>query len=215
MGKLTLDAVKNAVRAHVPEPVGTWRHYSVLLPLVEKHGEPHVLYELRSQDLDVQPGEACFPGGAIEDGETPEEAALRETAEELGLPVESIEIITELDYLVTHHNLMIHCFLGVIDEGALDAAAVNTDEVAEFFLVPLVWLLENRPATYLNRIVTEPHADLPVEKLYQKGNYNWRTGTSAVHIYTWPGTNPGDERVIWGMTARLTKAFVELLTSTW
>lgn len=36
-----------------------------------------------------------FPAGAIEDGETPEQAAVRETAEETGLTVEAIKLLGE------------------------------------------------------------------------------------------------------------------------
>ena len=38
------------------------RGASVLIPLVWKDGEPHLLFEVRAYDLKVQPGEVCFPG---------------------------------------------------------------------------------------------------------------------------------------------------------
>ena len=211
MNTLTVDFLKDALRGHAPKPVGDLRRYSVLLPLVEKDGALHVLYELRAADLDVQPGEISFPGGRIEENETPEEAVLRETAEELGLPEDSVEIIAELDYLVTYSNLMVFCFLGVIDPDALERAAVNRAEVEECFLVPLEWLLENKPEIYMNRLAIQPAEDLPVEKLTPRGGYRWRAGTSAVPVYTWPDPQTGSERVIWGITARLTMAFANLL----
>ena len=211
--RYTIDVIKEIVQSHVPKPVGTWRYYSVLLPLVEKDGLLYVLYELRAADLDIQPGEISFPGGGIETGETPAEAALRETAEELGVPETAVEIITELDYLLSYSNLKIHCFLGVIDAAALEIAAINKAEVEEYFLTPLNWLLENDPEIYVNNIVQEPAANLPVEKLTPRGGYNWRTGTSTVPVYIWPDPQAGKERVIWGMTARLTMAFTDLLRS--
>ena len=211
MDALTLTDIKSVVQGHVPAPVGDWQYYSVLLPLVEKEGGLYVLYELRSASLDVQPGEVSFPGGGIEEGETPGDAALRETAEELGLQEGAIEIIAELDCLITYSNIKLHCFLGTIDAGALEEADINKPEVEMFFLVPLAWLMENAPDIYVNRIVAEPAEGLPMEKLAPNGSYDWRTGTSPVPVYLWLDPLAGEERVIWGMTARLTLAFVELL----
>lgn len=206
-----LEEIKEAARRHVPKPVGPWRFFSVMLPLVEKGGALYVLFELRAKSLDVQPGEVSFPGGGIEPGETPAEAALRETVEELGLHASAIEVVSELDCLITYRNLTIFCFLGVIDAGALENASPNADEVEEFFLVPLSWLLENDPETYTNRVISEPAPDLPLEKLAPNGGYNWSEGTSTVPIYAWPDPVSGKEHIIWGMTARLTMAFVDLL----
>ena len=206
-----IESVKRIALAHTPELVGVWRYYSVLLPLVDKGGVLYVLYELRSPDMDVQPGEVSFPGGSIEKGEGPKAAALRETVEELGIPAGSIEVVTELDYLINYSNSKLYCFLGVIDAAALETANINRDEVAEYFLVPLSWLLETDPDVYVNRLVTQPVEGLPVEKLAPNGNYKWRTGESTVPVYLWPDPVTGAERVIWGMTARLTMAFVEML----
>ena len=60
--------------------------YSVLVPLVEREGGLSLLYEVRAGSLRRQPGEVCFPGGRLEGAESPEECALRETWEELGIP---------------------------------------------------------------------------------------------------------------------------------
>lgn len=65
----------------------------MLIPLVEKDGELHLLFEVRAKHMESQPGEICFPGGHVEQGENPKDAALRETFEELGIPTEKIELI--------------------------------------------------------------------------------------------------------------------------
>ena len=214
-----LSEIRHLAKAHQPGPVGAWEYYSVLLPLVEKDGEDdeggelHVLYELRSPELDVQPGEVSFPGGKIENGETPEEAAFRETKEELGLPSEAIEIVSELDFLISHSNLTLYCFLGIIDLASLNKASFNRSEVKEFFLVPLAWLLENDPEIYTSQIISEPAEGFPIKKLETDGSYKWRKGRSTVPIYTWPDPHTGKDRFIWGMTARLTMAFIKILRS--
>ena len=77
----TLNHIREVFDGRRPEPIGKHRYYSVLLPLVEKDGQLHLLYEMRARHMKSDPGEICFPGGHIEAGETPLEAALRETFE--------------------------------------------------------------------------------------------------------------------------------------
>ena len=60
-----------------------------------------------------QPGEISFPGGRVEDGETFQEAAIRETCEELNLVPNQIDIRGEIGYLI-HQGRTIHCFVGKI-----------------------------------------------------------------------------------------------------
>ena len=57
------------------------RNSAVMIPVMETPEGLHLLFEVRSEKLEHQPGDICFPGGGIEEGETPEEAALRELTE--------------------------------------------------------------------------------------------------------------------------------------
>ena len=59
---------------------GVWR-----LPLIE-----------RPADITIHASQICFPGGQIEAKETPEEAALREFEEELGVSAASFEVCGRL-----------------------------------------------------------------------------------------------------------------------
>lgn len=56
----------------------------------------HVLLTLRSSRLRTHTGQLSFPGGRIEPGETPEQAALRECEEETGIPAHLPEILGRL-----------------------------------------------------------------------------------------------------------------------
>lgn len=58
---------------------------AVLVPIVLHEAAPTILLTLRSARLSSHAGQVSFPGGRIEAGETPEAAALREAAEEVGL----------------------------------------------------------------------------------------------------------------------------------
>ncbi len=54
--------------------------------------EQRLLVIRRSQQVEA-PGTYCFPGGAIESGETPEEAVCRELQEELGVRVQPLRLL--------------------------------------------------------------------------------------------------------------------------
>lgn len=63
-------------------------HLQIALALIWRGGE--VLIAQRALDADHLPGAMEFPGGKIEPGETPAEAAVREAREETGLEVEVV-----------------------------------------------------------------------------------------------------------------------------
>ena len=73
---------------------------AVLVPLV-LHPEPTVLLTLRSARLNSHAGQVSFPGGRMEPGETPEQAALREAEEEVGLDRAVPQVLGRLPALLT------------------------------------------------------------------------------------------------------------------
>ncbi|MDO5414655.1 MAG: CoA pyrophosphatase [Bacillota bacterium] len=183
-----------------------FNEFSVLLPVVEKDGELHVLYELRARHMDVQPGEICFPGGKIEQGESPKDCALRETWEEVGIPQDKIKVIAQLDMMVNYSNVAMYAYLGIVDECALDEMKLNPDEVEEVFLVPFEWLLENEPEIYWTKVAPQPPEDFPYDKVTGGEPYKWRHGKAPVPVYPEFG-----DKVIWGFTGRITKRFVDTI----
>jgi hypothetical protein len=64
---------------------------------------------------------------------------------------------------------------------------------------------------YVNRVAPVVAEDFPIEKVPFKEGYSWREGRAIVPMYTWPDADAGVDRVIWGLTARLTKSFVDLI----
>ena len=95
---------------------GVYRKSAVVIPLIEKNRQYHVLFEVRSSSLKTQPGEVCFPGGGCEDGETAEETAAREICEELLIEKDQIELIAPADIFVSPFNMMIFPFIGMLKD---------------------------------------------------------------------------------------------------
>ncbi len=197
MKKFTLKDFEEKYCMREPESLGTYQYFSVLVPLVEKDDELHVLFEVRADSLKRQPGEICFPGGQMEEGENALTCAVRETCEELNIKEEQIRVIGELDYLQTYSNFTLFSMLGVIDYAVVEQATVSADEVKEIFLVPVSFFLENEPELYQFSVIPDVGEDFPYEKINMKNGYNWRKGKTTVPIYRF------NDYVIWGMTARL------------
>jgi 8-oxo-dGTP pyrophosphatase MutT (NUDIX family) len=204
--RITVEDFENTFRNREPKSLGSYQYYSVLVPLVEKDGELNVLYEVRAENMRRQPGEVCFPGGRIENDESAEECAVRETSEELNIRPEAIKIIAQMDFLHTYSNFTLYSLLGVIDYNVVKDITVNPDEVKEIFLVPVSFLAENEPEIYCFDILPNIGPDFPYEKINLPNGYNWRKGRSTVPIYRY-----GD-RVIWGLTARITNHLMDLVT---
>ena len=105
---MTLEQLEEKLRGREPGLMDASGQYAVLVPLVEREGKLHILYEVRSQDMRRQPGEVCFPGGRIEGDETPEACAIRETEEELGIPTASITVLGRLDFVAHRANFIMY-----------------------------------------------------------------------------------------------------------
>ena len=210
--------IRSAFAGTGPVPENGFRHYAVLVPLIEKEDGLHVLYEVRARDLDRQPGEICFPGGAMEDEESPLETALRETCEEIGVAADDIEIIGQMDSL-NNAGLQIDVFVGLLkgvtvsgeDRPAerqtqrFSGLTLSDAEVEDVFTIPLTFFLKNKPEVHYVRMVPDVPADFPYEKVGQGPDYPWRDSRYSVLIYDWPG------RYLWGMTAKIVERFVAIL----
>lgn len=179
---------------------------AVLMPLLELNGEPHVLFEKRAADLKVQPGEICFPGGAIDlKDASPAQAAIRETSEELKISQQDIELVAPLDIMVSPFNAIVYPFAGVINNP--QNISCNPGEVDEIFYVPLQHLIDQDPLEYVISLAVQMPEDYPYELVPGGKNYPYRMGKMPQQFYFW------EDRIIWGLTARILHHFLELLQS--
>ena len=81
-------------------PPGGGRRSAVLILLVEGSGGPEVLLIQRSDQLRKHAGQPAFPGGAADpEDRGPEDTALREAAEEVGLDRDSVRVVALLPEL--------------------------------------------------------------------------------------------------------------------
>jgi 8-oxo-dGTP pyrophosphatase MutT (NUDIX family) len=85
-------------RRHWPPGVdpAAVRHAGALLLLVPVDDRPHVVLTVRADTLERHSGQVALPGGAMEPGETVEQAALREAAEEVALPGGVVRVLGPL-----------------------------------------------------------------------------------------------------------------------
>ena len=188
-----------------PQIQGVRGRFSVLVPVVDIGGEAHFLYELRSSHIDRQPGEVCFPGGEIEPGETPRQAVIRETWEEIGLRLSNQDIIADLDILHPPSNIVIYPFLGILDPHALDHLNLSECEVAECFTVPVSFLM-SEPYTYRYSIRHDLGDDFQYEKIgLKERSYRWHSMEQEIISWEYEG------KYIWGLTASITRWTLDIL----
>jgi 8-oxo-dGTP pyrophosphatase MutT (NUDIX family) len=187
----TLPEIRRALARHAPaqKMVHEFRRAAVLVPLLPREDGLHALFTERSKELRTHGGQVSFPGGSIEDSESPETAALREAREEVGLKPEHVEIIGRLDDCPTFvTGFVITPVVGVVDPLAFTAAGrypwtPSPAEIAALHELPLREFLvpANRRTQILQR------EGVPYE----------------VTWYTVQGTT------VWGATARILRQLLE------
>lgn len=189
------------IASHVPSLIGfeQCRKAAVCIPLIGKDGAYEVLFEVRAAHIQSQPGDVCFPGGMMEDGETPVQAALREMQEELLVKHEQMEVLGQMDLFWGSRLCVFPFAVRLRDyEGTF-----CPDEVAEVFTVPLSFFLEHEPEIYSISLSVIPGGDFPYDRIRGGRDYGWRPRREEIYFYEYEG------RTIWGMTARILASFVE------
>jgi len=157
---------------------------AVLVPLLWKDGEWHVLVTKRTQTVAHHKGQISFPGGACEPADGDKlETALRETFEEVGIAPKSVEVLGAADDYQTITRFVVTPFIGVVPFPY--EAHLNQEEVEDVVEVPLSFLRDP--------------VHLRVERWEEQGRSRevlfWDYGP-----YT-----------IWGATAQMLKEFLDLV----
>ena len=160
---ITLDEVRRALAAiprgdlQAGSAVAAWqrvtpaelpsgadaRPAAVLCLLFEHDGETNVVLTRRAAHLRSHSGEVSFPGGRLQPGELPLQAALREANEEIGVDAGAIEIIGQLTPLTTVRSpALVHCFVGCFRPAPPARLTFSFDpgEVEKVFWVSLAGL---------------------------------------------------------------------------
>jgi 8-oxo-dGTP pyrophosphatase MutT (NUDIX family) len=92
------------------------RPAAALLLLFPATSPVHVLLTVRSSQLPSHAGQVSMPGGAVEGGETIEEAALREASEETGLDARAVRVVGKLTPLhIPVSGFVLNTVVGVTD----------------------------------------------------------------------------------------------------
>lgn len=163
------------------------RQAGVLLLLYPIQGQLHLAFTVRPTHLEYHAGQVSFPGGGMEDGDrTLVETALRETHEELGISLDSIEILGPLTplYVPPSHNC-IHPFVAYHPGHPLFQP--DPLEVAELLEIPL--------ATFLNPTIRQ-------EERVEREGMEFTIPYYAIGGYK-----------IWGATAMILAEFLAMVTS--
>ncbi|CDB03447.1 putative uncharacterized protein [Firmicutes bacterium CAG:145] len=186
-------------------PVGTvdwYKFFSVTIPLIETEEGLSMVFEVRAAGLKTQPGDICFPGGRMEEGETALQCALRELKEETGIPPSELRVLGQFDTLHEFSGHTLYTFAVSLAPQALQKARLNQEEVAELFTVPLKFFEENTAEIYDIDVVSDV-SDFPYDKTGISPDYKWRKGKNLLPLYRY------EDKIIWGITARIVKWFIE------
>ena len=193
-----LEALRRRFCGHTPGLLGARHEYAVLCPLVERPDGLHLLFEVRARGL-RQGGEVCFPGGQLENGETPAACALRETEEELSIPSEEVELLGTPDFICSQSGFLLRPHLGLVSPAGFAAMAPSPAEVSEVFTAPLAFFQDTPPEVYSYDLLPRAPEDFPYEAVGISSDYSWSRGRVEVPVWYW------QSHAIWGMTGRIVR----------
>lgn len=117
------------------------RDAAVLIALMaDAAGEPCVLFTERAGHLSDHAGQIALPGGKIETGETPADAACREAEEEVALPREAVEPLGLAEPYCTRTGFLVVPVVAVLRRDAV--LSPDPAEVAAAFTVPWTHVMD-------------------------------------------------------------------------
>jgi 8-oxo-dGTP pyrophosphatase MutT (NUDIX family) len=119
--------------------IETFKPAAVLIAITERE-RPGMLLLHRPSSMRAHPGEIAFPGGRIDRGENPVEAALREAHEELGIDPTSVRVVGTSDQYRTGSGYEITPVVAVVPPDL--EIRPNPAEVAQWFEAPVDFVLD-------------------------------------------------------------------------
>ena len=156
---------------------------AVLIPLLQQDNEWHVLFTRRTDKVESHKGQVSFPGGACDEGETtPEQTALREASEEIGIDPHQVRVLGQITNMITITSFRVTPVVGIIDWPTV--LHLGKDEVERVFIIPLNWLAEKT----------------------NRWEFTMPGRKRSLIVY-----HPYDGELLWGATARMTVDFLKVL----
>jgi 8-oxo-dGTP pyrophosphatase MutT (NUDIX family) len=152
-----------------------FRPAAVLVALTERE-EPGVLLIHRPSNMRAHPGQIAFPGGKIDPGETPVDAALREAREELGIDSAQVRVVGTSDLYRTGSGYEITPVLGVVPPDI--EIRPNPTEVAQWFEAPARHVFD--PANHVQKFVEYEGMEHPFYEIVWQDHAIW--GVTAALI---------------------------------
>ncbi|MEM6381759.1 MAG: CoA pyrophosphatase [Pseudomonadota bacterium] len=122
---------------------------AVLIAINRNAAEPEVVMTVRTANLSSHAGQIAFPGGRIDPGEAPEEAAVREAFEEVGLDQDAGSLKGFLPSYASRTGYRVYPVVSLVD--GWPPLVANPAEVADIFFVPLRFLLDPRNVSKTSR----------------------------------------------------------------
>ena len=159
---------------------------AVLVPIFIKNGQYFILFIQRTDKVRHHKNQISFPGGVYKkEDDNLQNTALREAEEEIGLARGEVRILGELD----------------------DIATVST----KYVISPFVGLIPCPYQFKVDYFETEEIIEIPIKALLEKECVKANTAQTT-------GQEPDacsyhyEERIIWGVTARILKQFLEIIS---
>jgi len=137
----------DSAQRSLPESKASIRVGAVLVLLYWRDHEIYLVLTKRRDDLHSHAGQISFPGGRHEESETLLTTALRETEEEVGIPITAVQSLGQLTTIyIPPSGFMVHPFVGWYQNGGAPQFTPSEDEVAQIIEVPLMTLLDPKTA---------------------------------------------------------------------